>query len=755
MVESKSKKTFTKLGKLFGVSSSNVQVNQQSDHIKHNHPQSPSSHEGLSSPSLLSSPSPPISNLIIHDNVKTITSNDQKSTNKPESTFDDDKILSQENDDLLLPLPDHTINNNNNTHTVSTANTTTSSSPKLSDSRSNTPTNLHPVSSTTTSPLSLVSSKDFNHPHKPSTATTSNENVDHSNGIHKIQQPQPYHSLSPSNLSKLNGGGGNTSSANSKNSVSRSSSTNLPRKHANTVSAHTNNTNGHHGPNGRSNSVSRASSTKVQSGHGITSAHPSNISMTNLTTPISSPTPSSMGGTVQAPRFRILENGNHEHNLKSAKRQEKLSNMLKDLLGAKKLRDEAKSAVPGNLQNLVQLHQQQQGIVANNHNNKDKPPTLLNSLVTHIKNNTNPYDGTPNQQTNKDLRTDGEININSPLSIVNLKTSPEGEKPTIPSVTPHAQPTDGRSFVEKYGRCQEVIGRGAFGVVRVSHKKVLTKTSSNDTIVSKNNNNMAINEEGDYEILYAVKEFKRKSNESDKKYTHRLTAEFCISSCLKNINIIDTLDLLKDAKGDYCEVMEFCSGGDLYTLIIASGKLEYAEADCFFKQLIRGVNYIHDMGVSHRDLKPENLLLTQNGILKITDFGNSECFKMAWEDDIQLSEGICGSSPYIAPEEFTQYNFDPRGVDIWSCGVIYMAMRTGRQLWKLADPKKDEFFEEYLLKRKDLTGYEPIENLKRARCRNVIYSILDPKPERRITGKQILNSEWGREIKVCEAGEGH
>ena len=84
-----------------------------------------------------------------------------------------------------------------------------------------------------------------------------------------------------------------------------------------------------------------------------------------------------------------------------------------------------------------------------------------------------------------------------------------------------------------------------------------------------------------------------------------------------------------------------------------------------------------------------------------------------------------------------------------------MAMRTGRQLWKLADPKKDEFFEEYLVKRKESSGYEPIESLKRARCRNVIYSILDPKPERRITGKQILSSEWGREIKVCEAGEGH
>ena len=41
--------------------------------------------------------------------------------------------------------------------------------------------------------------------------------------------------------------------------------------------------------------------------------------------------------------------------------------------------------------------------------------------------------------------------------------------------------------------------------------------------------------------------------------------------------------------------------------------------------------------------------------------------------------------------------------------VIYMAMRTGRQLWKLADPKKDEFFEEYLVKRKNLVGMNQLK----------------------------------------------
>lgn len=301
------------------------------------------------------------------------------------------------------------------------------------------------------------------------------------------------------------------------------------------------------------------------------------------------------------------------------------------------------------------------------------------------------------------------------------------------------------TLVEKYGRCQEIIGRGAFGVVRISHKADPTDASG--------------------EQLYAVKEFRRRPQESLKKYTKRLTSEFCISSSLRHSNVIHTLDLLQDAKGDYCEVMEYCAGGDLYTLILAAGKLEVLEADCYFKQLMAGVNYLHEQGVAHRDLKPENLLLTQDGCLKITDFGNGECFRMAWEKEAHLTAGLCGSAPYIAPEEYTDKEFDPRAVDVWATGVIYMAMRTGRHLWRMAKRDEDEFYERYLEGRRDEGGYEPIESLQRvlgssmtnanceARCRYVIYSILEPNPSRRLTAKQILKSPWVSEIKVCTAGQ--
>jgi protein-serine/threonine kinase len=262
-------------------------------------------------------------------------------------------------------------------------------------------------------------------------------------------------------------------------------------------------------------------------------------------------------------------------------------------------------------------------------------------------------------------------------------------------------PTHSQSLVEKYGKCQEIVGHGAFGIVRVAHK-----TDASDP---------------KREQLFAVKEFRQRPGESAKKYQKRLTSEFCLSSSMQHPNVIHTLDLLKDDKGDYCEVMEYCAGGDLYTLILSAGTLEVLEADCYFKQLMRGVEYMHEMGVAHRDLKPENLLLTQHGSLKITDFGNGECFRMAWERDAHMTAGLCGSAPYIAPEEYVEKEFDPRAVDAWACGIIYMAMRTGRHLWRVAQKDEDEFFTRYLEDRKEESGFRPIEILRRVSTHATLY----------------------------------
>ncbi|KAG2181469.1 hypothetical protein INT44_008282 [Umbelopsis vinacea] len=349
------------------------------------------------------------------------------------------------------------------------------------------------------------------------------------------------------------------------------------------------------------------------------------------------------------------------------------------------------------------------------------------------------------------------------------------------------------SLAAKWGTCQEVIGKGAFGVVRIAHKV--------DPSVP-----------GTGERLYAVKEFKKRSDETPKQYIKRLTSEFCISSTLHHRNIIQTLDLLPmaEASTTYCQVMDYCNGGDLFHLIFeSSGGLATQEANCFFKQLVRGVEYLHRMGVSHRDLKPENLLLTTDGCLKISDFGSSECFRMAWDSRsnqkncaVQGSTGICGSEPYIAPEQFEKGEFDPRLVDIWSCAVIYMAMRTGKHLWHVARPE-DQHYEKYLAFRQivdeerdrarrmrsvhrtcstdaerraehERSEKEKNEGIVKAReeirrktkeggfdileglefgAKKLIYRMLDPKASRRSFASDILKNEWFASIWCCQPFE--
>lgn len=252
------------------------------------------------------------------------------------------------------------------------------------------------------------------------------------------------------------------------------------------------------------------------------------------------------------------------------------------------------------------------------------------------------------------------------------------------------------AMLEKYGKCHEVVGRGAFGVVSISHRT--------DPQYPK------------IEQLYAVKKFHRRPRDTPKRFQKRLMSEYCIASPLRHPNVISTLDLLKDEKGDHCVVMEFCAGGDLQSLSHATGKLEVAESDCYFNQLIRGVEYMHEMGVAHRDLKPENLLLTKHGALKITDFGSGECFRMAWEKGAHMTAGLRGSAPYIAPEEYVEKEFDPRAGDVWATGIIYMAMRTGRRMWRIAKKGEDEDFKDYLKGRRDEGGYGPIEALHRVSC---------------------------------------
>lgn len=169
------------------------------------------------------------------------------------------------------------------------------------------------------------------------------------------------------------------------------------------------------------------------------------------------------------------------------------------------------------------------------------------------------------------------------------------------------------------------------------------------------------------EELYAVKEFRGKgSKEIASEYEKKIKSEFTIAKSAHHPNIVETFRLCK-YKGRWFDVMEYCEGGDLFSLVQQRYLSKEERADdrrCLFVQLIRGIDFLHGNGIAHRDIKLDNLLITKDSKLKITDFGVSEVFcglhpgmraagGHCGRDmkDVRLcTPGISGTKPYLAPE---------------------------------------------------------------------------------------------------------
>ena len=153
----------------------------------------------------------------------------------------------------------------------------------------------------------------------------------------------------------------------------------------------------------------------------------------------------------------------------------------------------------------------------------------------------------------------------------------------------------------------------------------------------------------------------------------RLKREFEMLAQFNHPNVITVSEIFESNEA-YYTVMEFCEGGELFNYIVENKFLSEEKSAFFYFQLISGLEYIHSLGIVHRDLKPENLLLTNEHILKIIDFGLSNYFK---DQQKQLLETPCGSPCYASPEMLSGKNYDGFKIDIWATGIILFAMLCG------------------------------------------------------------------------------
>ncbi|KAI8878035.1 Pkinase-domain-containing protein, partial [Backusella circina FSU 941] len=163
--------------------------------------------------------------------------------------------------------------------------------------------------------------------------------------------------------------------------------------------------------------------------------------------------------------------------------------------------------------------------------------------------------------------------------------------------------------------------------------------------------------------------------------------EIDIQSQLHHPNVLALHHTLHERDEVYM-IMELCDQGDLFDHVVHHQPLSEHEIKLYFGQVLDAVEYMHQHSVYHRDIKLENILLQENHdglVCKVADFG------LATRDRYSLEFG-CGSTTYLGPEHFAEDDgdafedvpYDTAASDIWSLGILLLALLYGRNPWEEA-----------------------------------------------------------------------
>ena len=153
---------------------------------------------------------------------------------------------------------------------------------------------------------------------------------------------------------------------------------------------------------------------------------------------------------------------------------------------------------------------------------------------------------------------------------------------------------------------------------------------------------------------------------------------------LDHPHIVRAYDFNKDVrygKEIHYLVMEYIDGQDLRQLVEEQGPLDYRKAADFIRQAAEGLAHAHAAGLVHRDIKPANLLVDRNGVLKILDLGLAR-FTFEGEQPWQTPEGeqsAVGTADYVAPEQVMDSRSADGRADIYSLGLTFYFLLTGRR----------------------------------------------------------------------------
>ena len=285
-------------------------------------------------------------------------------------------------------------------------------------------------------------------------------------------------------------------------------------------------------------------------------------------------------------------------------------------------------------------------------------------------------------------------------------------------------------------------------------KGILNKTIIYDDIYSLNNFVPILEEDGNIKTIgsgsygqvylglntitkkyYAIKHMDKKTIYE---LLHSLEAakdEIEIQSKIDHPNIVKLL-YVKETDISYDLIMEYAPKGNLFHFIRKTRGLTEDISFCLFIQIVNAINFLHENDLIHRDIKPENILIFDNDIVKLCDFG--WCVKL----DGQQRGTFCGTTEYMSPELVNHEGYG-KEIDVWSLGVLLYEMIHGYSPFR---PNKPNFNEKDVMENiinHNLNFGKNVSN----ECKSLIYSLLDPNIHNRYKVEDIYSSEFVRKYE--------
>ena len=273
---------------------------------------------------------------------------------------------------------------------------------------------------------------------------------------------------------------------------------------------------------------------------------------------------------------------------------------------------------------------------------------------------------------------------------------------------------------------KEIIGKGAFGIVRTGYRK----------------------KELSPHRIYAIKSIYKKNLK--KRDINNLEREIDILSSLDHPNISRFYEAFHD-KNHFNIVMELCRGKSLSNFLKSNGgHLDEQKSRIIIMKILHAVNYCHSLGIVHCDLKPENIIFEipkeetedsdeNNNLnfldIKIVDFGLSSRIKKN-----QKLNNTVGTPYFIAPETL-KGEYDEK-CDIWSIGVILYYMLIGK--FPFFSEENYEIFQKIEKEEPNYYNLKVSENAK-----DFLKKCLIKDPKLRPSAKECLSHKWLDPIFTC------